>query len=73
MKHNIATPEMPLTVQIAVGPEGIVVTNNLQLRSCVVRNGMGLKNLQHQYALYGRRLEFESTETFFTVKIPYLN
>lgn len=73
LKHNIATPEMPLTVQIAVGPEGIVVTNNLQLRSCVVRNGMGLKNLQYQYALYGRRLEFESTETFFTVKIPYLN
>lgn len=73
LKHNIATPEMPLTVQIAVGPEGIVVTNNLQLRSCAVRNGMGLKNLQHQYALYGRRLEFEPTETFFTVKIPYLN
>ena len=73
LKHNITTPEMPLTVQIAVGPEGIVVTNNLQLRSCVVNSGMGLKNLQHQYALYGRRIEIESADASFTVKLPYLD
>ena len=73
LKHNIATPEMPLTVQILVGSEGITVANNLQLRSCVVRSGMGLKNLQRQYALYGRRIEIESADASFTVKIPYLD
>lgn len=71
LKHNVATSEMPLTIQIFVGPDGIVVTNNLQLRSCVVRNGMGLKNLQHQYALYSRHLEIESANASFVVKIPY--
>lgn len=73
LKHNIATPEMPLTVQVSVGTESIVVTNNLQLRSCVVRSGMGLKNLQRQYAHYDRHIEIESADASFTVKIPYLD
>lgn len=73
LKHNIATPEMPLTVQISVSPEGIAVVNNLQLRSSVMRSGIGLKNLQHQYALYDRRIEIESADASFTVKIPFLN
>ena len=73
LKHNIATSEMPLTIHIIIDSDGIVVTNNLQRRSCVVRNGMGLRNLQHQYALYNRRIEIESSDTSFIVKIPYLN
>lgn len=73
LKHNIATPEMPLTVQISASPEGIAVVNNLQLRSSVMRSGIGLKNLQHQYALYDRRIEIESADASFTVKIPFLN
>lgn len=33
---------------------------------------MGLKNL-HQYALYDRRIEIESADTSFIVKLPYLD
>ena len=64
LKHNIATPEMPLTVQISVSLEGIAVVNNLQLRSSVMRSGIGLKN---------RRIEIASADASFTVKIPFLN
>lgn len=73
LKHNIATPEMALSIQILVSPDGIIVTNNLQLRSCVVRNGKGLKNLQQQYALYSRHIEIRSSDTSFSAKVPYID
>lgn len=72
IKHNISTRKSPLIIRISISEEGITVSNNLQLRSEVTANKMGLKNLQHQYALYGGRMDVTGTESMFIVKIPFI-
>lgn len=72
LKHNISTRQSPLTVRISIGDEGVVVRNNLQLRSHVVSNGAGLRNLQRQYDLYGVRMEIRQDEKEFVVRLPFV-
>jgi len=72
IKHNIATINNPLTIKICVTDEEITVSNNLKLRSSVDKGGVGLKNLQKQYALYGKTIQIVQTDTDFIVKIPYI-
>ncbi|MCD7924330.1 MAG: histidine kinase [Bacteroides sp.] len=72
IKHNISTQKSPLTIHIIVNDDGIIVSNNLQLRNYVAQNGTGLQNLKHQYALYNKHIEIIRNETEFTVKIPFL-
>ena len=45
----------------------------IELGSSKMTGIAGQKNLQHQYALYDRRIEIESADASFTVKIPFLN
>ncbi len=71
-KHNIATSAQPLTIRIHITNDGITVSNNLQLRSSVEKNGYGLSNLQKQYDLYDKKIEVTQTNTDFTVKIPFV-
>ena len=56
IKHNISTKKSPLIIQILINDHLIVVSNNLQLRNSVSRNGTGLQNLQHQYTLYNKHI-----------------
>ncbi|WP_300704675.1 histidine kinase [Bacteroides sp.] len=72
IKHNISTRKSPLIIRISVSEGGITVSNNLQLRNEVTANRMGLKNLQHQYALYGRHIDVTGNEKMFVVKIPFI-
>ena len=72
VKHNITTVNNPLTIKIIITNEGITVSNNLQLRSSVDKGGVGLKNLQKQYALYGKSIEVSKTSTGFIVKLKYI-
>lgn len=73
IKHNIATSKSPLIVRIAIGKEGITVSNNLQLRSYVgAKNGMGLTNLRKQYALHGKEFSVRKTEKDFVVEMPFI-
>lgn len=73
IKHNSATLESPLTVSIVISQNGITVSNNLQLRSCVgSRNGMGLANLQNQYALHGKVISAKNTGEKYVVEIPFI-
>lgn len=73
IKHNIATSKSPLVVRIAIGQDGITVSNNLQLRSYVgAKNGMGLANLRNQYALHGKELVVKKTESEFVVRMPFI-
>lgn len=73
IKHNSATPESPLSVSIVIRQDGITVSNNLQLRSCVgSRNGMGLANLRNQYALHGKVISTKNTGEKYVVEIPFI-
>lgn len=72
LKHNISTKKSPLVIRVAINGEGIVVSNNLQLRNSVTSNGAGLKNLQRQYALYGGQIEVTKTDAEFVVRLPFI-
>ncbi len=72
MKHNIATKEQPLTVDINIGPECVTVINNIQLRINPEKSGHGLDNLQKQYHMHNKSIKIDSTDSLFIVRIPYL-
>ena len=72
IKHNIATLKNPLIVRIGFTGEGIMVSNNLQLRSSVDRGGVGLGNLEKQYALYDKAIDIVKNATEFVVRVPFL-
>ena len=73
VKHNIAASNQPLTVKIEITEKEIMVSNNLQLRATVDGEGVGLKNLQKQYALYNKTIDIVKTETEFKVTLPFLD
>lgn len=73
VKHNIATVNQPLTVKIEITEKEITVSNSLQPRASVEGGGIGLKNLQKQYALYNKVIDVLKTETQFIVKLPFLD
>ncbi|WP_107807657.1 sensor histidine kinase [Elizabethkingia sp. YR214] len=73
VKHNIATSGQKLMVHIEISAEGIIVSNLLQLRKTADRGGVGLTNLQNQYALYNKTIDIIKTETEFIVKMPFLD
>lgn len=72
LKHNINTKESPLVVDVRVEKECVTVANNLQLRSSVSRNRVGLRNLDRQYRIYGKHIEVCKTATKFAVMLPLL-
>ncbi len=72
VKHNITTSNQPLYVRIDITDNEITVSNNLQLRYSVVKNGLGLINLQKQYTLFNKEIEIIQTETEFIVKLPFI-
>lgn len=73
VKQNIATVHQPLTVKIEITEKEIRISNNLQQRAHVESNGMGLKNLQKQYALHNKTIDVLKTETHFIVNLPFLD
>jgi two-component system, LytTR family, sensor kinase len=71
-KHNIATEESPLDIQITIGDQYITVENNIQPSSNTDKSGIGLKYLTKQYMLYGKEVLVENTGHQFIVKVPYI-
>lgn len=53
LKHNINTRDFPLKINIRINKECVVVTNNLQLRNTVSKNGVGLKTWKSNIAFMG--------------------
>lgn len=72
LKHNIASSEHPLRIDIAIDYRGIAVSNNLQLRNNVAKSGIGLENLKKQYAIFGQNIVVTRTDTIFCVILPFL-
>lgn len=72
IKHNIATLKSPLIIRIDVTDDGVTVSNNLQLRSSVDKGGVGLRNLQKQYALNDKEIDIVEDGAEFMVKLPFI-
>lgn len=71
-KHNIVSPEMPLTITIGIEEEWIVVRNNLQERTHgQPSTHLGLENIRRQYLdITGRSIVVEKSDSEFIVKLP---
>ena len=71
-KHNIVSPDMPLTITIEVENEWIVVRNNLQERTHgQPSTHLGLENIRRQYQdITGRSIVVEKSDSEFIVKLP---
>lgn len=71
-KHNVATEEAPLDIQITIGSEYVTVENQVQPTSNADKSGIGLKYLKKQYELHGKEIVVEHTGSQFIVKVPYI-
>lgn len=73
-KHNIVSPERPLTIFICAEGDTLTVRNNIQPRiTAQASTGTGLKNIKQQYLdLCDRSISVEKTQSEFIVNIPLL-
>lgn len=72
LKHNINNEQHPLSIEVNITEKGVTVRNNVQLLTGVARNGLGLKNLQQQYAFHGLDINIHSSDKEFVVSLPYI-
>jgi PAS domain S-box-containing protein len=73
IKHNTMSKKAPLQIQIFIDENNFLnVVNNLQERETyIVSTGVGLKNIEHRYALLELpEPEFIKTDDSFIAKIP---
>jgi LytS/YehU family sensor histidine kinase len=73
-KHNVVSPDMPLTITIRIEGEWIVVRNNLQERTHGQPSTyLGLENIRRQYQdITGQNIVVEKSESEFIVKLPII-
>lgn len=71
-KHNIATEESQLNLEITIDCDYITVENNVQPSNNTEKDGIGLKYITQQYKLYAKNVIVEHTGHMFIVKIPYI-
>lgn len=74
IKHNIATEEDPLQIEIYTDDNQLIVKNNRNAKSFVeTSNRQGLANMKSLYSFFSERaVEIKSTEDYFIVKVPLL-
>ncbi|MGB3586254.1 MAG: histidine kinase [Tunicatimonas sp.] len=72
IKHNIVSKKKPLTIEIYLKGDHLVVRNNLQRRQTYIESGgLGLQNIQQRFAyLTQQEVQVEESETHYTVKLP---
>lgn len=77
VKHNIATNEQPLLIEIvSIDDKYLRVTNNLQRISTPFPSiGIGLKNVENRYRILSDTMfpSIEETDHSFSVILPLLN
>jgi ligand-binding sensor domain-containing protein len=74
VKHNVISREKPLTVEIFIQEDYIVVRNNLQRKQhAEPSTGVGLQNIIHRYGLLGdKQPQIKETAAYYSVAIPLL-
>lgn len=72
VKHNVASADQPLKIELSDDPDWVIMRNNYQpKRSVESSNGVGLENIrQRSLALSGKDIAVEQKDGYFTVKIP---
>jgi len=73
IKHNIATFQKPLTIDVYLENDWLVVENNYQPKPNVDSTGIGQKNLLRRYNLVSEAMPtFEFAEDKYFAKIPLI-
>ncbi len=73
IKHNIASKETPLKLQVSVVNDYLVVINNLNQRTASYSTKTGLGNLVRRYEmLTDKEVVIQYNEEMFEVKVPLL-
>lgn len=74
IKHNKLDAENPLTIELSVEDDKLVVKNNLQPKKLeVVSSKTGLSNIKKRFAfLSDRELDVLNIESHFIVKLPLI-
>ncbi|MEZ5084405.1 MAG: histidine kinase [Bacteroidales bacterium] len=74
IKHNIISIQKPLSIEIYVEGDYLVISNNLQLKSSrEISSKTGLENIRKRYEyLTNRKVIVEDNSGYFIVKIPLL-
>lgn len=72
IKHNSATRQNPLRINVFFEDQYVVVRNNLQKKATQLKStGIGLRNLSERIKLVtGKTLIIEENDNYFTAKIP---
>lgn len=75
IKHNIASSQKTLCIEIKEEGNYISVKNNIQPKiTCINSSNIGLANIQLRYRYFTtREVIIEKTSDFFIVKLPVLN
>lgn len=75
VKHNMATPEKPLAIEIRERPGVVEVINRLQERPRLnSSSGVGLQNIVRRYALLSdRQVQILKSDVEFRVELPVLS
>ncbi|RPJ83028.1 MAG: hypothetical protein EHJ94_00560, partial [Deltaproteobacteria bacterium] len=75
IKHNIISLKKPLTIEIYVHDDNIVIRNNLQKKTIPVKSThMGLANIENRYKLVSdKQVRIMTSDLEFRVEIPLLS
>jgi LytS/YehU family sensor histidine kinase len=74
IKHNMATQDKPLIINVYLEGQNVVVKNNIQkMATQVVSTKIGLKNLNERLRLItGKEIIVTESEGNFLVKVPLI-
>ncbi len=73
LKHNVATVDKPLSIDMYVEDDWLVIMNNFQPKPNVESTGVGQQNLIKRYSLFTLTLpEFFEKDGSYYAKIPLL-
>lgn len=73
IKHNIASKDLPLSIELIVKDDFVGVINSLQLKEASYSTKTGLKNLVERYKmLTTEKIEIIESDKEFMVKVPLI-
>ncbi len=73
IKHNIATEERPLVLEIVGHNDSLNVTNTINLKKSTYSTNTGLSNLKQRMSfLTDRKVEIKQSENKFSVELPLI-
>ncbi len=73
IKHNIISKDKPLTINIFVEKESIIVENKLQKKNTEISTKQGLRNITDRFSFFTtREVKISESTNTFRVEIPLL-